>query len=144
MTAARETIMQALFNLVSASASFVTSSRRLKLWTDVSPSETPAIFMHEVNDGYTSGKNYLSIVEMNVELFIYTNPGMADGVIPASVMNPLLDAIDAALAPSRVTNRQTLGGLVSHCWIDGKVMKDVGDMDGQGVAIIPIKILATV
>ena len=31
----REAIMTALFALVSGSASFVTASRRLKLWTDV-------------------------------------------------------------------------------------------------------------
>jgi hypothetical protein len=43
-----------------------------------------------------------------------------------------------------VTGRQTLGGLVSHCWIDGKIMKDSGDIDGDGIAVIPVKILATV
>jgi hypothetical protein len=35
-------------------------------------------------------------------------------------------------------------GLVSHVWIDGKIMKDPGDIDGDGIAVIPVKILATV
>jgi hypothetical protein len=144
MAATREQIMQALFALVSGSASFVTASRRLKLWTDVSASERPAIFQYERDDVYTSGKNYLSIVEMNVDLYIYTAPGADSGVTPISLLNPLLDAVDAALAPSPVTRRQTLGGLVSHCYIDGKVMKDPGDIDGDGIAVIPVKILATV
>ena len=42
-----------------------------------------------------------------------------------------LAAIDAALAPSALTGLQTLGGLVSHCWIEGKLMKDAGDLDGD-------------
>jgi hypothetical protein len=36
------------------------------------------------------------------------------------------------------------GSEVSHVWIDGKVMKDPGDIDGDGIAVIPLKILATV
>jgi hypothetical protein len=143
MVAARENIMQALFALVSGSASFATASRRLQLW-DAPGLQKPAIFMYERDDVYSNGKNYLQIVEMNVDLYIYTAPGMAAGVIPISILNPLVDAVDAALAPSKVTNRQTLGGLVSHCYIDGKIMKDPGDIDGDGIAVIPVKILATV
>ena len=106
--------------------------------------QKPAIFQYERDDTYTNGKNYLPIVEMNVDLYIYTAPGMDSGITPISVLNPLIDAVDAALAPSPVTRRQTLGGLVSHCWIDGKIMKDPGDIDGDGIAVIPVKILATV
>jgi len=136
--------MTALFNLVSGSASFVTASRRLQLWSSLSPADKPAIFQYERDDTYTNGKQYLPIVEMNVDLYIYTAPGMDSGITPISILNPLIDAVDAALAPSIVTKRQTLGGLVSHVWIDGKIMKDPGDLDGDGIAVIPIKILATV
>jgi len=51
----------------------------------------------------------------------------------------------ASLKPSPATlGRQTLGGLVSNCYIDGKIMKDPGDLDGDGIAVIPVKILAPV
>lgn len=139
----REQIMQSLFNLVSGAAGFVTTGRRLKLWTDVAANAKPALFMYEPDDMYSLGNQYTQVVEMNVDLFIYTAPGMDSGVTPVSIMNPLLDAIDTALKPSPINNRQTLGGLVSHCWIDGKVMKDPGDIDGDGIAVIPVKILAT-
>ncbi len=141
---AREQIMQALFALVSGSSSYVTASRRLRLWTDVSSGEKPAIFQYERDDMYANGKNYLPIVEMSVDLFVYIDAGKDQSIAPITVLNPLIDAIDAALKPSPVTNKQTLGGLVSHCYIDGKVMKDPGDIDGDGIALIPIKILATV
>lgn len=144
--AAREQIMQALFALVSGSASFITASRRLKLWTDVPESEKPAIFQYERDDEYKGADRHLPpTVTMNVDLYVYTAPGMDSGVTPISILNPLLDAIDAALKPGPAANgRQTLGGLVSHCYIDGKVMKDPGDIDGDGIAVIPIKILVTV
>ena len=145
MTAAREAIMTALFALVSAAGPFATASRRLQLWTELSAGETPAIFMAEREEQYDrKGEGLPPVVTMNVDLYIYTKPGLESGVTPSSVLNPLLDAIDAALAPSRVTGRLTLGGIVTHCRIEGKVFKDPGDIDGEGMAIIPIKILATI
>ena len=60
-------------------------------------------------------------------------------------MNTMLDAIDAAVAPSGADalagNRQTLGGLVSHCYPLGPVFVDTGDLDGKAVAAIPFQIL---
>ena len=146
MAATREQIMSALFALVSGSASFVTASRRLKLWGDVSSAEKPAIFQYERDDEYKGADRHLPpTVTMNVELYVYTAPGMDSGITPVSILNPLLDAIDAVLKPGPgAGGKQTLGGLVSHCWIDGKIMKDPGDLDGDGIAMIPIKILATV
>ena len=37
--------------------------------------------------------------------------------------------------------RLTLGGLVHHCWISGKVFKEQGDLDGQALLVVPIAIL---
>jgi hypothetical protein len=34
-----------------------------------------------------------------------------------------------------------LGGLAYHVWVNGKVFKDSGDMDGQGLVLLPISIL---
>jgi hypothetical protein len=131
----------------AGSASFVTASRRLRPWTDVASSEKAAIFQYERDDIYTNGKNYLQIVEMSVDLYIYytyIDAGKDQSIAAITVLNPLLDAVDAAPPPSKMTGRQTLGGLVSHCYIDGETMKDPGDIDGYGIAVIPVKILATV
>lgn len=142
----REQIMQALFALVSGLAGFITASRRLKLWSDVSSGEKPAIFQYERDDEQKGADRYVPpTVIMNADLYIYTAPGMDSGVIPISILNPLIDAVNAALKPGPAAGgKQTLGGLVSHCYIDGKIMKDPGDLDGDGIAVIPVKILATV
>lgn len=138
----REAIMCALFNLVSTSAAFATASRRLKLWSSVAPADKPALFLYERGDVYVRASEAVpEAVTMNVDLYLYIDAGKDQSVIPAAALNNLIDAVDTVLAPNYLTGVQTLGGLVSHCWIDGKIMKDAGDLDGDGVAVIPIKIL---
>jgi hypothetical protein len=138
----REAILSALFTLVSGSATFNTASRRLQLWTSVASSDKPAIFMTERGDNYMRASEAVpEAVTMDVDIYVYTDAGKDQSIVPASILNPLIDAVDAALAPNPLTGTQTLGGLVSHCWIEGKIMKDPGDLDGDGVAVIPVKIL---
>lgn len=138
----REAIITALFNLVSSSASFATTSRRLRLWSNVSSSEKPALFLVERGDNYIRASEAVpEAVTLQLEIYIYTEAGKDQSIVPASVLNPLIDAVDTALAPNPLTGLQTLGGVVSHCWIEGKILKDAGDLDGDGVAVIPVKIL---
>lgn len=138
----RESIITALFNLVSNAAAFNTASRRLQLWSSVASTDKPALFMCERGETYTrAGEAVPESVTLNVDLYIYTDAGKEQSAVPATVLNNLIDAIDAALAPNYLTGLQTLGGLVSHCWIEGKLMKDAGDLDGDGVAVIPVRIL---
>lgn len=60
------------------------------------------------------------------------------------ILNPLFSVVEAAFAPDQPSfNRLTLGGLVSHCWIEGEVYTIPGDIDPSGLAMqtIPVKIL---
>jgi hypothetical protein len=34
-----------------------------------------------------------------------------------------------------------LGGLVTHCWIEGRIEIHPGDLDGQAIAVVPIRML---
>jgi hypothetical protein len=138
----RESIITALFSLVSNSAVFATASRRMQLWSNVAASDKPALFLCERGDVYVRASEAVpESVTLNVDIFIYTDAGKDQSSVPATALNTLIDAVDAALAPDRLSGLQMLGGLVSHCWIEGKIMKDSGDLDGDGVAVIPVKIL---
>ena len=138
----REDIFEALFDLVANAAEFKTKKRRLKLWTEVNGSQRPALFVAQRGETYIRNSEAVpQKVVLKAEIYIYTDAGKDPNVIPATDLNKLVDAVDAALAPSPVTGRQTLGGLVSHCWIEGDVMTDPGDLDGDGMAIIPVRIL---
>lgn len=138
----REDIYSALFSLLSSAADFVTASRRVQLWSDVPPSSKPALFLYEGDTEYVRGSEAVpQKVTLSAQILIYTSNGKDPNVIPATQLNDLMDAIDTVLAPSPVTGLQTLGGLVSHCWIEGKVIVATGDLDGNGLAVIPIKML---
>ena len=138
----RETILNTLFTRVSGAAAFVTASRRLKLWSSVAAADKPSIFMVERGDVYVRASEAVpETVTLMIDLYIYTDAGQDQTHVPATTLNTLIDAVDTALLPDALTGKQTLGNMVSHCWIEGKVMKDAGDLDGQGVAVIPVKIL---
>jgi hypothetical protein len=78
----------------------------------------------------------------SVDLYLYAQ-APDELTSPATVLNPLLDAVEAALAPDPVGHVQTLGGLVSHCWIAGRIQTDEGVLGGQAVAIVPVEILVS-
>lgn len=136
----REPIYAALFALVQSAAPFVTASRRLRHWSDVSPVEQPALFMIQKSETADERRPKPPKWRMRVDLYLYAQ-APDELTAPAVVINPLLDAVETALAPDVVSHVQTLGGLVQHCWIAGKIETDEGVLGGQSVAIVPVEIL---
>lgn len=136
----REAIYSALFAKVGAAAGFATASRRLRHWSDVGPAEQPALFQVQKSETARRDTGLPPKWTLALDLFVYVH-APDDATAATTVMNPLIDAIETALAPDPITNVQSLGGLVAHCWIAGKVETDEGVLGGQAVAIVPIEIL---
>jgi hypothetical protein len=140
----REPIYAALFTRLSAAASFNTASRRLRHWSDVTSAEQPALFQAQKSEAAQRLRGQPPKWTIDVDVYVYAQ-APDDQTSPAAVLNPLLDAIEAALAPAGAdavtSGAQTLGGLVSHCWIAGKITTDEGVLGGQAVAIVPIEIV---
>lgn len=136
----RETIYAALFAQLTGAASFLTQSRRLRHWSDVGSAEQPALFMVQKGETAHRVKGVPPKWTLTVDVFVYVH-APDDLSPPATTLNPLIDAIDASLAPIDPSSTQTLGGLVEHAWIAGKIETDEGVLGGQAVAIIPIEIL---
>ncbi len=106
-------------------------------------SEQPALFQAQKHESAHRARGQPPKWTLALEIYVYAQ-APDDVPSPSTVLNPLLDALEAALAPSGqdvATNVQTLGGLVSHCWISGTVVTDEGVLGGQAVAIIPIEIV---
>lgn len=63
---------------------------------------------------------------------------------PAMQLNPLIDAVERALAPSPVTGWNTLGleGMVIWARVLGRLMTDEGVLNDQAMAIIPVEVRA--
>jgi hypothetical protein len=138
----REAIHLALFALLGEIEGIKTLSRRLQHWSDVPGLEQPALFQSQRGQTAHQHAGVPPKWTLEVDLFLYVNSGNDPKAVPAIVANGLLDAIEAALAPVEFGGKQTLGGLVEHCWISGRIETDEGVLGPQAVAIIPIEILA--
>lgn len=134
----REPVYAALFALLSGAAPFVTASRRLRHWSDVGPAEQPALFIVQKSETAERKSGLPAKWRASVDVYIYAH-APDDETAPATLLNPLLDAIETVLAPQGAV--QTLGGLAAHAWIAGKIETDEGVLGGQAVAILPVEIL---
>lgn len=123
---------------------FVTMSRRVVLFADCP--EQPACYQAEHGDqvAQVTGLPYKTILE--VKWIIYQNVAQDPNMLGAVENNLIIEGCYRALAPKPndpgfLDKRNTLGGLVHHCFISGALFKDPGDLDGQGMLVIPIKVL---
>ena len=141
----REAAFSALFAAVSAAYPWGLASRRMKLWSDVPPKSRPALFQLEGGaETYQWSSAALPRRTLEAKLFLYFDA--RDPATPgASALNAALDAIDSALAPTQVdgaSGRQTLGGAVYDCKIAGVPVRDTGDLDGDGLAVVAVRLVA--
>ena len=135
----REAIITALFNLLVTSHAYKTTGRRLILWTLVP--EQPALFLRHTGDVFPEHPTgLLPRTRIECEAWIYVKTADPDA-IPEKQMNNVLDAVERALKPPPAYENQTLGGLVTQGWIEGRVEIHPGDLDGQSIAVVPITIL---
>ena len=135
----RETIYAALFARVSNAAPFATATRRIKDYACVDQATQPALLQMDVGEKWAEPGVPPQAVVLRARLFIYCESN--DPTEPVSTqINDLLDAVVAALAPSDIEERQTLGGLVYHAGIAGEVTIAEG-LSGQSEVAIPIEIL---
>lgn len=139
----REPIYAALFVLAAGAADFATAERRWRHWSEVTPAEQPALFMRQKGElAKVKALAAPPVWTLSVELCIYAHSSDPYGT-PASVLNPLVDAVAAALAAPAATGLQTLGlpQFVQHAYIAGRIATDEGALRDQAVAIVPVEIL---
>lgn len=137
----REAIYAALFALLQGAGGFQTVGRRVQPWSALSSAQQPALFLVAKGEDHARLAGMPSRRTLQADLVVYA---MApdDNTAGSQVLNPLLDAIQAALQPPPYSADQTLGGLVQHAWIEGHIQTDEGALGSQAVAVIPVHILA--
>jgi hypothetical protein len=150
----REAIYRALYSLVqkttlNGAPAFVTVSRKPLTPDQLTPDMQPAIAMEEGDDEavkvpFGAPRKWMLHVDLGLYYYFESQPNMPGEFDPAPSieLNRLLGAVEAALAPNPVSGLQTLGGLVQHCWIEGKVLKSPAYLQAQGAAIVPVVIMA--
>ena len=141
----REQAVEALLALIAAAYPWASApSRRLKLWSDVAPIDRPACFLFEGGfETYAPGAGPDPKRSLDIKLFVYVD-AHDPGAVGAARLNAIMDALDAAFEPTGsdiALGRVTLGGAAYRCAIDGRPLKDPGDLDGDGLLVVPLTII---
>ena len=126
-------------NQVPLTSGFLTTGRRLKMWTDVT--EQPALYLRDGDEDVTYPNTILQQQTILADVWIYSNAGADPDVVPIIALNNLLDAVQTAFAADDPDQQRfTLGGLVFWCRVAGRIEKSPGDLDGQAIAVMPVEI----
>jgi hypothetical protein len=77
------------------------------------------------------------LIALNAVIGVYARTDESNAP-PGSILNPLIDAVLAALEPDACNEALTLGGLVRSCLLGGDIDLDEGIITGQGLVVIPV------
>lgn len=148
----RAQVFSALFAQLQAAcgASFTTYSRRMMDYSAIAPGLLPALLLWELHsDTAFHGNLPLDYWDAAI-VVVFQNPSRPNpagdpttAVAGATILDPLIDVVRAALAPDDVDGgNYTIGGLVHWCRVEGKTIVEVGDTDadGRGGAVFPLRI----
>lgn len=123
---------------VNGRTTWSTSSQRLKLWGKVAPDQQPSIFLaqHRETDDYRHIGTPRRKLEYQAWCYARTD---SDSEIGATYVDTMLKAIEDSLAVDDfMKNSCTLGHIVDWCRIEGRILKDPGDIDSQALLLVPI------
>jgi hypothetical protein len=140
-----EPIYQALFELTAGlawapSGALAFSSRRVKTFEDL-PAQ-PALCQAETDETVTQVTGMPARTTLGASWLIFHQAGKDDGAVPTQTTNAILAAVRGLfIDPTDPDFAQTLGGAVHKCWIEGRIQKFQGDLDGQTLIVVPIKLL---
>jgi hypothetical protein len=162
---ATETIFANLLTLLAATQTqdpslspgpaFVTTGRKLPAVANVSAIEQPALFIIEGEQDVLEKAIALAKYEIHAAAVVFFRNAEGDLGIPSTQLNYLRDATLfqmnqqtlAADGSGTVIGllagmRQTLGGVVYHARVKGRILVNEGLQNNQGALVFPISILS--
>lgn len=142
----RESITQALSDRLETIVGLRTYSRKVRDFSQVTPSECPALFLGVGASEVLSEVGRPQLWRLEFIAYLYCHDGSSAG--PSSQLNEYQDAIRSALdrdstdtAGTGVGVATTLGG-VCHAARVSTAQTDEGSFGDLGVALITIEVLA--
>ena len=120
---------------------FRTVTRRMTMFDQVDSPEQPSVSVFEIGEEYgwqSTGTPSRRLLQFVAVCSARTTPDSPGG----TVVNDMVTVIEGLFTPDNLSaNVCTLGGLAYRCWIDGRVVKDAGDLDGQALVVVPITVM---
>ncbi len=138
----REACYVALFNQLAAGlgSTLVTIDRKLKSLDELSPAQLPALYMVVADQTVTQKHGTPPRRVLEADIYLYAaNPD--PHVTADTVLNGLIDATQNCLAPAPGFAVQTLGRVVEHCWIAGKIAVYAAPKGQRAAALVPVQMM---
>lgn len=141
-----EPVAQALFSVAESTNTeetpYVIMNRRFRHFKDVPPDEIPALFQYQM-PGFSIARAVRSlpvfVFEFRWMVYLPVSSSLDDPTSPT--MNNYVTALIRSLLPTPAMPRNTLGGLVYDCYMDGQGLMDEGLLQTPSLISIPIKVL---
>lgn len=138
------------FNWVDTGAGFISMGRKHVKPPQLKTPDQPTLFQIFAEEQGIPQKppGMPSKLVMRGYLILYAyNPSPTENigqetVLGETLLNNLLFAVDGAMQPDDPnTGKFTIGGLVTHCWREGKTSMDPGIFGNQLGALLPLNVL---
>lgn len=146
--ATRKAIAAAILAKLTAGGQFPVNGRRDAAPEQAASPGSNGLFLIKPREVYSFNQDRGTppVRELQFHALIYVDFGTDKAVVPADVFDDLLDICDAALAPTMTDQfanggRQSLGGLVYDCRIEGELELAPGDISAKGIAMVPIRVI---
>lgn len=123
------------------------NQRRLKMFNNIDPSVQPCYFLVQHREQYIN-KGVGTIEQVYLDMGVWAYASTQDETVTGDdYLDSMLEGIQNVMGPDDPQrNELTLSGLCYWCRImreDNMFIRDPGDIDGQALLVLPIRILLT-
>jgi hypothetical protein len=133
-----EAILAAAWAQASPAPLWVTTSRKLAHWHDVSGASRPALFQ-ALNRIDAAPLDAVTSLTIWLDYYVYITHTDPEG--PQAQLAAAIDTLRAAFTPAPGFESVTLGGLVAEASVMGTIQTDEGTLGRDAVAIVPVRLL---
>jgi len=160
-----ETIFQNLYSLLSqtqqltngvpnSTPAFQTTARRLPQVSQVGQAIQPALYVLEGEEDVEEKALALAKYEIHCAAVVFFRNTGGPNEVVSTQMNALRDAViyqmqqrtlaldGVTVVPLLAGQKQSLGGVVYHARVKGRILKNEGLQNNQGAIVFPISILS--
>lgn len=163
MNVSRESVSVALFSLFTPLLSptgapnpptqpFISVTRLFPNKAAIESNPQPALYLIEADENDDEQQTYgAQRYILRFRLFVFGQTPSDNQTAPGTIINPLLDAVDAAMGKTpagtplngefqRLVN---IGQppLIANAWINGRVFKSYSELSSQNFAVVPISVV---
>lgn len=141
----RESITVALKALLATATGVAASSRHFDNYDEVAPGDYPYLILLQDRETIDPAMQQMggrpAIHRLQFKVLLYALGDGTEDTVPATALNGMIDAIEAALMPVGAPQRQTLGiANVQWAVINGPIEYDGGAYGNYGIAVIPVEV----